>query len=122
MRRQTTERKELLTVLACATKPLTAAEIQKCLGATAHTATVYRALQDLLRSGEVRQVELGGRSARYELNKDHHHHIVCTTCGDIEDVHTEPKDLEKGALKRSKKFTSVSAHSLEFFGVCKKCA
>jgi Fe2+ or Zn2+ uptake regulation protein len=121
MRRQTEERKGILATLTRATKPLTAAEIQSCLGTTAHTATVYRALQDLVQLGEVRQVELGGRAARYELNTEHHHHIVCTTCGDIEDVHTEPRGLEKAALVESKKFKSVHAHSLEFFGVCKKC-
>jgi len=122
MRRQTAERKGILATLTRATKPLTAAEIQSCLGTAAHTATVYRALQDLVQSGEVRQVELGGRAARYELNTEHHHHIVCTSCGEIEDVHAEPKGLEGKVLSQSKKFKTVSSHSLEFFGVCKECA
>lgn len=122
MRRQTTERKELILVLTRATKPLTVAEIQSCLKGVVHTATVYRALQDLVQLGEVRPVALGGRATRYELTTEHHHHIVCTSCGEIEDVHAEPKGLEGKVLSQSKKFKSVSSHSLEFFGVCKECA
>lgn len=121
MQRSTSERRGLLAVLQKSTRPLTAAEIKKALGASTHTATVYRALDHFVHSGEVRRVELGGRAAHYELEREHHHHIVCTSCGDIEDVRWEPRDLESRVLKESKKFRAIGSHSLEFFGICNRC-
>lgn len=121
MQRSTKERAYIQAVLEHATKPLTVSEIKKLLRTPVHTATVYRALDDLVASGVVRRVELGGRSAHYERSDEHHHHIVCTSCGDIEDVQREPAGLERRALIGSKKFTSIRSHSLEFFGVCKRC-
>ncbi len=102
--------------------PLTVGEIKKKVGRTVHTATIYRALSDLVESGVIRRVDIHARSARYESNADHHHHIVCTECGLIEDVHTEPKGLDARVLANSKRFKGITSHSLEFFGVCKGCA
>lgn len=121
VKRNTDERALVLKVLSASHVPLTVSEIKKKVGAAAHTATVYRALQVLILNGSVRRVDMQSRAARYESNSDHHHHIVCTGCGVIEDVHTEPKGLESRVLDSSKRFKSITSHSLEFFGVCKKC-
>jgi Fe2+ or Zn2+ uptake regulation protein len=120
--RKTGERAQILKILAKVHVPLTVEEIKKKVGRTVHTATIYRALNDLVSSGVIRRVDIHARSARYESNADHHHHIVCTECGLIEDVHTEPKGLDAKVLSNSKRFKSIVSHSLEFFGVCKSCA
>lgn len=122
MQRNTAERSKLIAALQSSSVPLTAAEIKARVGSAAHMATVYRGLEALVQSGTARRVELGGRAARYELAADHHHHIVCTECGEIEDVHAEPSGLERRAFKLSKRFARIDAHSLEFFGLCKRCA
>ncbi|MCL9971853.1 MAG: transcriptional repressor [Candidatus Pacebacteria bacterium] len=121
MKRTTNDRKVIQEVLSKAQQPLTVREIRKSAGQSVHLSTVYRAITEMSSEGSIRRVDFGGRVPRYEVAGEHHHHIVCTTCGDIEDVHTEPRGLEKAALVESKKFKSVHAHSLEFFGVCKKC-
>ena len=50
-------------------------------------ATVYSTLHELAEMGEVLEVNLDGRSMRYDPNVDpHHHHLVCGGCGVVYDV------------------------------------
>src|SRR5258708_6115583 len=48
--------------------------------------TIFRILNVLTEHGILRRVELGGGKARYELNTEDHHHLVCQNCGKIEDI------------------------------------
>ena len=49
--------------------------------------TVYNALRALTDAGLVRHIQPPGSEARYESRVgDNHHHIVCRSCGAIEDV------------------------------------
>jgi Fe2+ or Zn2+ uptake regulation protein len=86
-------------------------------------ATVYRALEALASSGIIRRVDLGHSHAHYEFEKSHHHHIVCTDCGVVEDIEviSVEKELEK-MTGSSKQFKSIYSHNLEFFGSCKSCS
>jgi Fe2+ or Zn2+ uptake regulation protein len=115
----------ILQVLAKADHPLSIAEIMKNLGSHINQATLYRALEALTAVNIVRRVDLHHPHAHYELVEggSHHHHLICTQCGYIEDVlDCDAKDIEKTVLKRSTSFTLIEKHSLEFFGYCKKCA
>jgi len=87
--------------------------------------TLYRALESLTDSGVVRKVDLGHAHVHYEIVEGvpHHHHIVCNSCGKIEDIQNCGSDaLEKKILGLSKTFHLIKSHSLEFFGVCNACA
>jgi Fur family ferric uptake transcriptional regulator len=56
------------------------------LGAVSHQA-VYDVLRALTTAGLVRRIEPPGSVPRYEARiGDNHHHLVCRTCGAIEDV------------------------------------
>ncbi len=113
---------ELLRVLWRAREPLTVAEVGERLGKSLNEATVYRALEALSQKGIVNRVDLQHGHAHYELQKKHHHHIVCTDCGVVEDVDTcLMQTLQKNATARSKRFTSIYAHEVAFFGRCVKC-
>jgi len=51
------------------------------------TQAVYDVLRALTAAGLVRRIEPSGSVARYESRVgDNHHHVVCRTCGAIEDV------------------------------------
>lgn len=92
---------------------------------TSNQTTIYRALEALTSTEVVKKIDFGDTGARYELNvgTNHHHHIVCKQCGKIEDIENCSSDeLEKLVLKKSKSFTSIQNHALEFFGVCTKCS
>lgn len=56
------------------------------LPAVSHQA-VYDALRALTAAGLVRRIEPPGSAARYEARVgDNHHHLVCRSCGRIDDV------------------------------------
>jgi Fur family transcriptional regulator, stress-responsive regulator len=51
------------------------------------TQAVYEILSSLTEAGLLRRIEPAGRPALYESRVgDNHHHIVCRSCGAIEDV------------------------------------
>jgi Fur family peroxide stress response transcriptional regulator len=47
--------------------------------------TVYRTLAALERRGLVTRVPDGGEQGRFDGNTEPHHHLVCLSCGRIED-------------------------------------
>jgi Fe2+ or Zn2+ uptake regulation protein len=56
------------------------------LGSVSHQA-VYDVLRALTDAGLVRRIQPAGSVARYEARVgDNHHHVVCRTCGDVQDV------------------------------------
>jgi Fur family transcriptional regulator, ferric uptake regulator len=78
--------------------------------------TVYRTLDVLSEIGVVRRLDLGD-GPRYELAEDHHHHLICESCGDISEFEECPLDLGSLGLVDFE----VSAHSLEVYGRCAGC-
>jgi Fur family ferric uptake transcriptional regulator len=51
------------------------------------TQAIYDVLHALTQAGLVRRIEPAGSPTRYELRVgDNHHHLVCRSCGAIEDV------------------------------------
>lgn len=107
-----------------AKEPLTIKEI---LTATSkqevNQATVYRIVATLEKIGLVQRIEWQHGHAHYELaDQEDHHHLVCLQCHRTEDIkHENPEALEKKVLEKSKYFSSIKKHSLEFFGICKSC-
>ena len=122
----TPQRLELISLLAQLKRPMSAHEIKaKWKQGDIDTVTLYRALDALVDASIVRRVDLQHGHTDYELVMpgEHHHHLVCTSCGTIEDFAGCPgKNMEKLALKSSSKFAALREHSLEFFGTCKACA
>lgn len=101
--------------------PLSAEELLKVLLGT-HKTTVYRELSFFESEGVIQKVDFGDGIRRYELAElEHHHHLVCTVCKKVTDVHLEG-DLDDQEKKISKKTGfKILTHSLEFFGLCPKC-
>lgn len=114
----------ILSVLQKKCVPMSIADISASLSLKLNQTTLYRALENLADSGIVRKIELGHAHTHYEIveEQNHHHHIVCKECGKIEDVRVcGPKKLEQSVLKKSKSFSFIKSHALEFFGVCDIC-
>jgi len=86
--------------------------------------SIYRTLEALVKSGNVSRVNTGKAHASYEMidGRKHHHHVICKKCGDMEDVDTCPiRSSVELYENQTKKFKIIQDHSLEFFGICKKC-
>jgi len=120
----TPARVAVLTVLSSSKQPLTVEEILERLGeGTTDQATVYRMMNSFQAKGLVRQVDFEHGHAHYELAGDReHHHLVCVSCGRVEDVEGCP--IEKyygGVLKKLPAFSQIYRHTLELFGLCHCC-
>lgn len=115
----------LLELLQKAGKPLSIQQIL-CIwkNNTPNQATLYRSLTRLRKAGIVRRVDLNTGVAHFEYtpNRPHHHHIVCTDCGVIEDISDCSIGLlEKKLTQKSPLFKKIDEHTLEFFGHCVNC-
>ncbi len=82
--------------------------------------TVYATLHELAEMGELRQLQLGTGSFRFDTDTGEHHHLVCTQCGSVQDLHA---DFPGVAL------TPADAHGfvvdttqIVFRGRCTSCA
>lgn len=86
-------------------------------------ATVYRVLQSHQEEGllDVLRPDDGEAIFRLCAAEEHHHHLVCRSCGLA--VEFEAPDMETwvNTLAAENGFTSVR-HTLEIFGLCKNCS
>ena len=90
------------------------------LGAVSHQA-VYDVLRALTAARLVRRIEPAGSVARYEARVgDNHHHVVCRTCGAIDDV-----DCATGAAPcltaSDDRGFSIEEAEVVYWGRCPAC-
>jgi len=112
----TSQRKTVLRRLDKAKKPLTLKELHECCEQIDFS-SVYRAIKLFNEIGLVDEITFADNKIRYELvSKFHHHHIICSKCGEI-------KDLPICIVSEIKKITEyeITKHSFEFMGICPKC-
>lgn len=124
--RITIARKAVIALVTNSKNPLSALEVHALLRKEqmdVSNVTVYRELAFLEDEGFLHGVSLKDGVKRYcRSSEGHHHHLVCTGCNTVEDVHMEP-DLQVIEKKiRQEKSFNVQSHSLEFYGLCPKCA
>jgi Fur family ferric uptake transcriptional regulator len=113
----------LLKALSRHEKPLTVAEVLRASGGKMNESTAYRGLEALAEAGLASRVDLHHGHAHYELERTHHHHLVCEGCGALEDVEAcAAEPMERAALRGSTKFARITSHDLAFFGLCRTCA
>src|SRR3954452_15807282 len=102
--RYTTNRRAIVTALAATGRPVTIPELLAARKGLPQS-SAYRNLALLEAAGVVRRLVGAGGFARYELVEDlteHHHHLICNVCGDVEQS-TLPRTAEstvERALKR----------------------
>ncbi len=127
--RYTKGRRALVDVLEAATRPLT---IQEILGRDKALAqsSAYRNLVILEQAGVVHRVLSTDDFARFELAEDltdhHHHHLICSQCGQVADFTVAP-EVEEAlglALGRAAAAAGFLAHDhrLDLIGQCRRCA
>jgi Fe2+ or Zn2+ uptake regulation protein len=125
--RYTKNRRAIVAALAAADRPVTIPELLAVRTGLPQS-SAYRNLALLEEAGVVRRIIGGGEFARYELAEDlteHHHHLICSTCGAVEDF-TLPTDIEttvERALKRAARRSQFEGihHRLDLVGVCAQC-
>lgn len=125
--RYTSRRRALVELLAELDQPLTIPQLLERRRDMAQS-SVYRNLAVLERARVVHRIVTADEFARYELAEDlteHHHHLICASCGDVTDF-TVPEAVEQdleAALAKVAKRTGfqVTDHRLDLVGTCPRC-
>jgi Fe2+ or Zn2+ uptake regulation protein len=118
----TPQRLEIMAILNRAAQPLTVNRIIKQLTVPANQATVYRTLTALKKAGLVNQIGFQHSHAHYALNhSSERHHVICTNCSKVATItKCEAPAIASTALEQSD-FAAINNHTLQFYGLCKKC-
>ena len=118
--RVTAPRLKVLAEIADAGDQFAAEEIAQRLRGVGR-ATVFRTLKLLVEMDVLCRVLLDDGSLRYRWSRrGHHHHLVCSECGAVEDFTACDVAELVSELTRRSKFT-VEGHWLEVYGRCNAC-
>lgn len=126
--RYTGGRRGLVAALAGAERPLSVPEILEVANELPQS-SAYRHLSVLIEAGVVTRVATGSDQARFELSErlsgDHHHHLVCGSCGTVIDVDAFPR-LERALdaaarLAEEESDFEVTGHKIDLVGRCAGC-
>lgn len=125
--RYTRGRRQLVELLVETGRPVTIAELLE-LGASQSQSSLYRNLAILEQCGAVERLTSTDDVARYELTEElseHHHHVVCSVCGRIDDV-VLPPAIERAlgaaaAEAHAQRGYTIDSHRLELVGACGSC-
>jgi Fur family ferric uptake transcriptional regulator len=125
--RYTGNRRAVVEELARSERPLSIPELLDARSELAQS-SVYRTLAVLERAGVVRRLHTSDDFGRYELAEDlteHHHHLICTRCGVVEDFTVSDSleaDLDR-SLRRvaSRRGFADAGHRLDIVGTCVNC-
>ena len=86
-------------------------------------ASVYRALEVLDRLGLVHRLDVGDGTARYEAahpGGEHHHHVVCNSCGRVEQFSDDGLEQAIATLSGRLEF-AIDQHDVVMRGTCPDC-
>ena len=126
--RYTSGRRKLVAALQTGDGPLTIHQILDCDSSLAQS-SVYRNLMILEEAGAVSRIAVSDEYARYELAESltgHHHHLICTDCGDVTDFSLDAeieKLLDKALHAAAKKIDFLEMnHRLDIVGRCGQCS
>jgi Fur family ferric uptake transcriptional regulator len=121
----TAPRLAVAEVVLAADRHLSVEEIGRALaarGTAAGTATVYRTLELLVRSGLVVERDFGEGFRRYEPARGapQHEHLLCTACGAVEEFQDERLERMTTLIAEGHRFAR-QRHRLVIYGVCARC-
>ena len=84
-------------------------------------ATIYKNIILMVEKMVLVEVPIAGKKPKYELSKTDHIHLVCTRCGDVDDIPCMEK-TEKvfDELTQSEHF-KLNKRQVNLYGICESC-
>jgi len=82
--------------------------------------TVYRVLDTLVSIGVAKRISNPDSTARYDGNMQRHHHLTCTKCGTVYDLHDPALNNLQASLDMGTGF-EIMDYSITFTGLCAQC-
>lgn len=120
--RVTQPRRAVLSALECGPAHVSAAEVLALARKTCKTvsrASVYRTLAVLEAAGVLRALP-SPQGRLYVRVTDGHHHLVCQSCGEVQDFDGCALCAAWAPAAEAEGF-AVAGHLLEVFGRCRDC-
>ena len=119
--RLTGPRRAVVRAMAEQGAPFTVDEITAAVPGVGR-ATVFRTVRLLQDADLVCRLVLEDGGIRYALSdSEHHHHLICSQCGAVSEFGDAGLDALIAANAREAGF-ALAGHSLELYGVCRRCA
>lgn len=128
--RLTKPRRAVFEVLVGAGMPLSVAQIHARLNhKSVNLVSVYRTVQLFVELGILRAIDASTGSQRFEAIEpynDHHHHLICTRCGEIVELEgclltDKALDMISHRVRQEKRF-EVTGHEVQLLGQCRDCS
>ena len=124
----TSGRRLLVGMLAEQDRPVTIPELIE-VDAALKLSSAYRNLGVLEQVGVVTRVHSGAEHARFELAEDlvgdHHHHLICESCGRVDDftvTASVERTIEKALDRVAEEHGFVATgHRFDLVGRCEDC-
>ena len=83
--------------------------------------TVYRNLAKLSADETIQKLDMGLPTEHFDGNPQPHYHVVCISCGRIDDIDAEPLELVNSWA--NERFDGeICGHSITFYGRCPQCS
>jgi Fur family ferric uptake transcriptional regulator len=84
-------------------------------------ATVYRVLTQFEQAGILERSHFESGKAVYELNEGKHHdHLVCTSCGKVEEFYDAEIERRQQMIAKDKGWI-LQDHAMSLYGLCGDC-
>ncbi len=87
---------------------------------TVSRATVYRNLNRLSESGDIRKIEVPGAAERFDHRNDEHCHVRCSRCGCLCDIDMDEVPNLSALVVNSHGF-DILGQDIMFTGICSGC-
>jgi Fur family transcriptional regulator, ferric uptake regulator len=125
--RYTSGRRAIVELLLSTGHPVSIGDIAERLPDLPRS-SAYRHLTDLQAAGLIRRVAASDEFTRFELAEDlteHHHHLLCISCGKVTDV-TPPEGFEQQVAAAVSDIAAAAgfqaqSHRLDVLGLCADC-
>lgn len=82
--------------------------------------TVYRNLNLLVETGEIRRLNCGDGADHYDANLAPHYHFMCRHCKQVFDVYMDTVEALNDAAQKHVPGI-IDSHSVLFYGACNDC-
>jgi len=82
-------------------------------------ATIYKNVNAMVEKVFLNEVKIPEAKSVYELAKEEHSHLVCSSCGKIEDITIDTSVLQS-SIKEESTF-QIQNVDVVFSGLCKSC-
>lgn len=123
----TANRRAVVDALVGAGGPITLPDLLAAESSLAQS-SAYRSLSVLVEAGVVRRLVHVGDHAFFELDEhltEHHHHLICESCGTVVDV-TLPDRVEHEMDRTFDEIAAAAAftprhHAVDIYGTCADC-